>query len=94
MRVKARTSRGTKQLTKSIVVVFGKDSKGAAIIAQKRVFAQWEIAELQTGNKAATRRKSHKRNQISALETLTVEAGLLLTDPKNFEARSDEKTAK
>jgi hypothetical protein len=40
------------------------------------------------------RRKAHKRNQISALETLTVEAGLLLTDPKDFEARSDEKTAK
>jgi hypothetical protein len=58
------------------------------------VLAQWEIAELQTANEAATRRKSHKRNQISALGTITVEAGLLLTDPKDFEARSDEKTAK
>jgi hypothetical protein len=48
----------------SIVEAFKKVLKGAAIIAHKLVLAQKEIAELQAVNKAATRRRSHKRKQV------------------------------
>ena len=48
----------------SIVEAFKKVSKGAAIIAHKLVLAQQEITELRAANKAATRRKSHKRKRI------------------------------
>ncbi|KAH5822262.1 hypothetical protein HBI94_090420 [Parastagonospora nodorum] len=50
------------QLT--LVKAFEKVLKGAAIIAHKLVLAQKEIAELRAANKAATRRKSHKRKRV------------------------------
>ena len=50
-------------------------AKGAAIIAHKLVLAQQEIAKLRTANKAATRRRSHKRKRIQAEGTMTVKEG-------------------
>jgi hypothetical protein len=58
------------------------------------VLAQQEIAELQAANKAATRRKSHKRKQVKAEGTLIVKEGLQLTTLKKFGARSNRKKAK
>ncbi|KAH6508685.1 hypothetical protein HBI58_010470 [Parastagonospora nodorum] len=78
----------------SIVEAFEKVSKGAAIIAHKLVLAQKEIAELRAANKAATRRKSHKRKRVQEEGTLTVEDGLRRTTLKEFGARSDGKKAK
>ncbi|KAH6417832.1 hypothetical protein HBI59_250890 [Parastagonospora nodorum] len=45
-------------------------------------------------NKAATRRKSHKRKRVQEEGTLTVEDGLRRTTLKEFGARSDRKKAK
>lgn len=77
-----------------MVEAFKKVAKGAAIIAHKLVLAQQEIAKLRAANKAATRRKSHKRKRIQAEGTLTVKDGLRLTTLKEFGARSNGKKAK
>ena len=58
------------------------------------MLAQKEIAELQAANKAATRRKSHKRKRVQAEGTLIVEDGARLAALKEFEARSDGKKLK
>jgi hypothetical protein len=58
------------------------------------VLAQQEIAKLQAANKAATRRKLHKRKRVKAEETLIVKEGLQLTTLKEFRARSNRKKAK
>jgi hypothetical protein len=58
------------------------------------VLAEKRIAELETANKAAARRKSHKRKRVQAEGTLTVEDSLRLTTLKEFRARSDGKKAK
>ncbi|KAH6497936.1 hypothetical protein HBI58_041530 [Parastagonospora nodorum] len=92
--VKARIQRHVDSSPTSIVEAFEKVSKGAAIIAHKLVLAQKEIAELRAANKAATRRKSHKRKRVQEEETLTVEDGLRQTTLKEFGARSDRKKAK
>jgi hypothetical protein len=68
--------------------------KGAAIVTHKLVLAEKRIAELETANKAAARRKSHKRKRVQAEGTLIVEDGLRLTTLKEFGARSDGKKAK
>ena len=47
-----------------MVEAFKKVLKGVAIIAHKLVLAQREIANLKAVNKAATRRKSHKRKRV------------------------------
>jgi len=92
--VKARIQRHIDSSPTSMVEAFEKVSKGAAIIAHKLVLAQKEIAELQAANKAATRRKSHKRKRVQAEGTLIVEDGARLAALKEFEARSDGKKLK
>ena len=92
--MKTRIQRHADSSPTSIVEAFEKVSKGAAIIAHKLVLAQQEIAELQAANKAATRRKSHKRKRVQAEGTLIVQDGLRLTTLKEFGARSNRKKAK
>ncbi|KAH5754851.1 hypothetical protein HBI88_250310 [Parastagonospora nodorum] len=92
--VKARIQRHIDSSPTSIVEAFEKVSKGAAIIAHKLVLAQKEIAKLRAANKAATRRKSHKRKRVQEEGTLTVKNGLRQTTLKEFGARSDRKKAK
>lgn len=58
------------------------------------MLAQQEIAELRAANKAATRRKSHKRKRVKAEGTLIAEEGLQLATLKEFGARSNRKRAK
>ncbi len=58
------------------------------------MLAQQEIAELRAANKAATRRKSHKRKRVKAEGTLIAKEGLQLATLKEFGARSDGKRAK
>jgi hypothetical protein len=48
----------------SIVAVFKKVLKRAAIIVYKLVLAQKEIAKLKVANKATTQQKLYKRKQI------------------------------
>jgi hypothetical protein len=62
--VKARIQKHLDSLPTSIVEAFKKVLKGAAIIAHKLVLAQKEIAELRAANKAATRRRLHKRKRV------------------------------
>jgi hypothetical protein len=69
-------------------------AKGGAIVAHKLALALQEIAELQAANKAATRRKSHKRKQIQAEGTLIVKDSQRLIALKEFGARSNRKKAK
>jgi hypothetical protein len=92
--VKARIQKYVDSLPTSMVEAFKKVLKGAAIIAHKLVLAQKEIAELQAVNKAATRRRSHKRKRVQAEGTLIVEDGARLTALKEFGARSDGKKVK
>jgi hypothetical protein len=92
--VKARIQRHVDSSPTSIVEAFKKVSKEAAIIAHKLVLAQKEIAELRAANKAATRRKSHKRKRVQAEGTLIVEDGARLTALKEFRARSNKKKVK
>jgi len=92
--VKVRIRRHIDSLPSSIVKAFKKVLKGAAIIAHKLILAQQEIAELRAANKAATRRKLHKRKRIQVEGTLSVKEGLRLTTLKEFRARSDGKKAK
>jgi hypothetical protein len=68
--------------------------KGAAIVSHKLVLAQQEIAELRAANKAATRRKSHKRKRIKVEGSLAVKDSQRLTALKEFGARSDGKKVK
>jgi hypothetical protein len=58
------------------------------------VLAQKEIAELQAANKAATRRRSHKRKRVQAEGTLIVKDRARLTALKEFRARSNGKKLK
>ncbi|KAH6466933.1 hypothetical protein HBI57_027350 [Parastagonospora nodorum] len=90
----SQTPSNTLELGSQSTLAFEKVSKGAAIIAHKLVLAQKEIAELRAANKAATRRKSHKRKRVQEEGTLTVEDGLRRTTLKEFGARSDGKKAK
>ncbi|KAH5487729.1 hypothetical protein HBI31_142170 [Parastagonospora nodorum] len=92
--VKARIQRHVDSSPTSIVEAFKKVSKRAAIIAHKLVLAQKEIAKLRAANKAATRRKSHKRKRVQEEGTLTVEDSLRRTTLKEFGARSNRKKAK
>jgi len=78
----------------SMVEAFEKVSKGAAIIAHKLVLAQKEIAKLRAANKAATRRKSHKRKRVKAEGSMIVEDGQRRTALQEFGARSDGRRAK
>jgi hypothetical protein len=58
------------------------------------VLAQKEIAELRAANKAATRRKSHKRKRVQAEGSLIVKDRARLTALKEFRARSNRKKLK
>jgi hypothetical protein len=78
----------------SIVEAFEKIAKGAAVIAHKLVLLQKRIAKLKAANKAATRRKLHKRQRAQKEGTLTVEDRVRLTTLKEFNARSNRKKAK
>lgn len=69
-------------------------AKGAAIVAHKLVLAQKEISGLRAANKAATRRKSHKRKQLQQEGALKSEEGLRLTTLTEFGARNDGKKAR
>jgi hypothetical protein len=77
-----------------MVEAFKKVSKGAAIIAHKLVLAQKEIVELQAANKAATRRRSHKRKRLQAEGTSIVKDRAHLAALKEFRARSNGKKLK
>jgi len=68
-------------------------SKGAEMAARQLVLVCNQVAELQAANKAASKRKSHKRKRIQKEGTLTVEEGLRLTTLKEFAARGDGKKA-
>jgi hypothetical protein len=92
--VKTRIQRHVDSSPTSMVEAFKKVSKGAAIIAHKLVLAQLEIAKLRAANKAASRRKSHKRKRIQEEGTLVVEEGQRLAALKEFRARSDGKKQK
>jgi ribosomal protein L32 len=69
-------------------------SKGAEIIAHSLVLISKRNAELEAANKAATRRKSHKRKRVQKEGTLTVAKRVRLTTLKEFNARSNRKKAK
>ena len=69
-------------------------TKGAEMMAHSLVLVRNQVAKLQAANKAATRRKSHKRKRIQQEGTLTVSEGVRLTTLKEFNARSDGKKAK
>ena len=58
------------------------------------MLAQKEIAELRASNKAATRRRLHKRKRVQAEGTLTVKDRARLAALKDFRARSDRKKPK
>ena len=58
------------------------------------MLAQLEIAKLRAANKAASRRKSHKRKRIQEEGTLVVEEGQRLAALKEVGARSDGKKQK
>jgi hypothetical protein len=63
-------------------------------VAHALVLSQKRIAELKAANKAAIKRKSHKRKRVQKKGTLTVENSLRLTTLTEFGARSDRKKAK
>ncbi|KAH5464617.1 hypothetical protein HBI28_238220 [Parastagonospora nodorum] len=86
----SQTPSNTLELGSQSTLAFEKVSKGAAIIAHKLVLAQKEIAELRAANKAATRRKSHKRKRVQEEGTLTVEDGLRRTTLKERCGRCNE----
>jgi ribosomal protein L32 len=69
-------------------------SKGAEMMIHQGVLMRQQVSELQEANKAATRRKSHKRKRVQKEGTLTVEDGVRLTTLKEFGARSNGKKAK
>jgi hypothetical protein len=92
--VKQRIQRHIDSSPTSMVVAFEKLAKGAAIIAHKLVLAQKRNAELEAANKAATRRKSHKRKRVQKEGTLIVEDGERLAALREFGARSDGKKIK
>jgi hypothetical protein len=92
--VKNRIQRHIDSSPTSMVDAFEKLAKGAALVAHKLVLSQKRIAELEAANKAASRRKSHKRKRLQRESTLTAEEGLRLTTLKEFSARGDGKKAK
>jgi hypothetical protein len=57
------------------------------------VLSQKRIAELKAANKAATKRKLHKRQQVQKEGTLTIKDKVRLTTLKEFNARSNRKKA-
>jgi hypothetical protein len=69
-------------------------SNCAEMAAHQLVLVRNQVAELQAANKAATRRKSHKRKRVQKEGTITVEEGVWLTTLKEFATRSDRKKAK
>ncbi len=77
----------------SMVDALEKLTKGAEAIAHSAVLMKQQIADLQSANEAATRRKSHKRKRISKEGRLTAEEGARLTALKEFGARGDGKRA-
>ena len=58
------------------------------------VLLRTQVAELQAANKAATRRRSHKRKRIQKEGTITIKEGARLTALKAFGAHSDGKKSK
>jgi hypothetical protein len=69
-------------------------AKGAEMMAHSLVLMTKRNAELEAANKAATRRKSHKRKRVQKEGTLTISEGLRLTTLKEFGARSNRKKVK
>jgi hypothetical protein len=55
-----------------MVDFLGKLTKGAEMAAHQLVLVCNRVTELQAANKAAMRRKSHKRKRIQEEETLTI----------------------
>ena len=78
----------------SMVDALDRLTKGAEMIAHSLVLVRKQVAELQTANEAAVRRKAHKKRRIRREGTLTVGEGVRLTTLADFEARSDGKKAK
>ena len=69
-------------------------TKGAAQMVHSIVLLRSQVAELQAANKAATRRKSHKRKRVQKEGNLTIEEGARLTALKEFGACGDGKKGK
>ena len=75
----------------SMVEMFEKLSKGAAIIAHKLVLIQKENTKLRAANEAANRRKSRKRKRLQRQGTLTVEEGQRLNLLREVEGSNKKK---
>jgi hypothetical protein len=69
-------------------------SKGAERMGHSLVLMRDQVTELQAANKAATRRKSHRRKRVQKERTLTVKDGQRLTALREFGACSDERRQK
>ena len=63
-------------------------------MAHSLVLIKKQVAELQTANEAATRRRSHKRKRIQKEGTLTVGDGAHLALLKEFGVRSNGERVK
>jgi hypothetical protein len=91
--VRERIQRHVDSSPTSMVDALEKLSKGAECMAHSLVLMRSQVAELQAANKAATRRKSHKRKRVQKEGTLTVEEGLRLTALKESGVRSSRENA-
>lgn len=92
--LKERIRRRLDSSPTSMVDALEKFTKGAEMMAHSMVLMQKRNLELQAANKAATRRKSHKRKRVQREGILTVDAGLQLATLKEFNARSNGERAK
>jgi hypothetical protein len=73
--IRERIQRYVDSSPTSIVDALGKLSKGAQRMAHSVVLMRNQVVELQAANKAATRRKSHKRKRVQREGTIIVEEG-------------------
>ena len=92
--VREKIQKHTDSSPSSIVNALEKLSKGAEMMAHSLVLVRKQVSELQDANKAATRRKSHKRKRLQQEGTLTVEEGVRLTTLEEFAARGNSKRVK
>ncbi len=92
--IRKRMQRHVDSSPSSLIEAVKSLSKGAEIIAHSLVLISKRNAELEAANKAATRRKSHKRKRVQKEGTLTVAKRVRLTTLKEFNARSNRKKAK
>lgn len=73
----------------SIIESLEQLSKGAAMMAHTLVLMKDQVAQLQSANKAATRRRAYKRQRVQRDGALTVSEGARLTVLREFGARGN-----